>query len=500
MVILTPRPLQAATTEGIMQAKGAVPDAMLPSKKSRARAAAVTLLFVGLAVLSLLSSSPSSSSSPSTTDPPSSQFRSTPAAAALLGASKNISGTLRLTLNGGNGFNNQRQVFMVGAWAARELGLDLLLPSHFEAANFHDSPTLPFESVYELDGIREYVGGEVGLYDIHNVAEAEVSDDGVEVITVRIQVNSNCLGNLTGDFLRAAVDSAIAKSGGDGKSERGGRPIRYNIELTGLRWEFIDSAFPDSEDGRRAAHELITAFKFVDDISICADKAANEVLATRCPGGVHAVHLRVGDRRPIPLFDCARGEDVLGRKLVESTKINRQCQDIATKKNLNFEEILAADLPPTEDGKRGELGPDQCVYVATNGPDSDDMNELRAWAKTGGRGVQVLTYDDVVLRSDAMSECRSGGGRAIQDPSLFEQALMARVTGRFVSSFPSSWDSYVLHDRLHREETTEETMFMAREDLALYHRKVNQLVTKTNSILKQDWCLKALPPTSVSRG
>ena len=186
----------------------------------------------------------------------------------------------------------------------------------------------------------------------------------------------------------------------------------------------------------------------------CAAAVIKTLVAT-CPGGVHTVHLRVTDRRPYPLFDCKRGPVVLGKALEAASSRDGRCLDASTMQPVSMAEVLLSDPGPIP------LNSTTCVYVATEAPMHADVKSFSDTIAQRS-GARVVMYGDVI--GAVSSNCRA------LPASILEQRIVAHVPGRYVATFPSSWDEWSLHMR------AQLSMPDAEEELSLFKRKVQRML------------------------
>jgi hypothetical protein len=335
------------------------------------------------------------------------------------------------------GWNNQRQQLFAGVLMAKAFGVPLNLPSHF-MPNRHDNSLVSADSVLDLKTLGRYIAG-----------SEENAGKAINLVkpwkwgrtfpnTVTLELNGACGFSLSA--LKEASEKALDSRGADAL-------------IVKAWWVYVDDiTFDDGETGT-TSEALWEGIQPSPVISQCASAIVKD-LSESCPNGLHLIHMRVSDRKPWPLFECARGEKVLSFPLVNAKEKEGRCL-ASDERELLMEEVVINDPGPTEGAVLGE---GSCVYVATDRVMHErTVGAVNAIKETGARAIM---YGDIL--NTMAPECK----KVI--PSNLEQVIGATVPGRFVATFPSSWGEWVLHLR------GKTGRYRAAEDLALYIIRVQK--------------------------
>ena len=117
----------------------------------------------------------------------------------------------------------------------------------------------------------------------------------------------------------------------------------------------------------------------------------------------------------------------------------------------------------TQDVLLKDSGPvhnSSCVYIAT---DSVGHPKTQKFIETvrSETGARLITYGDIDRSSPACHGI---------SPSILEQSIQSRIPGRFVASWPSTWDEIVLIQR------AQHGLAQADEELELFRRMMHALL------------------------
>mmetsp|Transcript_18018 Transcript_18018/g.43551 ORF Transcript_18018/g.43551 Transcript_18018/m.43551 type:complete len:405 (-) Transcript_18018:281-1495(-) len=321
---------------------------------------------------------------------------------------------------GVSGWNNQRQQLMAAVWVARALRRTLLVPSMFNPS-IHDKKRTPVASVFNLTTLREFVDVDFRTLPAH-------------LKPARIVINPNCPG-ITPSYVRQVVVQA------------GRRDL-----LLVMHWAWSDHTFSfNSSEGAvsfwPSAAAFWQSFQVLDVYNRCAASVVASLQST-CRGGLHATHMRVGDRNPWPMIDCENATSLMGRPFRTMPRY-QNCENAG--KDLTMAQALLVDPGPTA------LGQDSCIYVATNFPSHPLMKHFRE--EINRSRSRVFTFSDITNRMQ--DECHTC------HPSVLEQLIVAYVPGRYMATYPSSWDEFSLHLRVQLGGK-----LRAEEDLTLFQTKL----------------------------
>ena len=120
-----------------------------------------------------------------------------------------------------------------------------------------------------------------------------------------------------------------------------------------------------------------------------------------------------------------------------------------------------------------------CVYVATDSASHPTTQRFRQVTESQGQ-ARVVFYSDLALSE----QCQR------LSASIFDQAILARIPGRYLAAFISTWDEWVLHMRvnLHLLEQQDNDMVAdddddavtaAHQDLEVFWQKLGRYVATT---------------------
>ena len=297
------------------------------------------------------------------------------------------------------GWNNQRQNLMAAAWMARVAKRQLLLPTTFRQSKHDTSSPSPVASIMNLTKLRSIVAVEV------KEKPPEENMDWIKATPYAIQPGANALE------LRHVL--------------KGIPHCQHLVAKADYMW--LDNSLVFDEDFGISRDDFWGAFQFTDKIQSCA--ASNvQRLTEQCSGGLHGAHLRFSDVPGHAHFDCARGQQIFGRPLVERA----YCVFAESNLPVTIEDVLMYDLGP--DYKWSESS---CVYIATDSPEHPKTQRFKR-VIGNQTPAQMYTYADLDLSNE---DCQG------INPSNLEQAIAIQIPGRWVSSHLSSWDEYVIVQR-----------------------------------------------------
>jgi hypothetical protein len=330
---------------------------------------------------------------------------------------------------GNGGWNNQRQQLFAAAWVAKVLQRPLLVPKTFHASK-HSSKKILVESVFDISALRNFI-------------DVEIGELPVKQPLLQLQLNPHCYDITPDQLCRAAA------------------PSRNSHIALMVPWVYIDYTFRFTDlavSGTNPTGEkktLIQAFKLQTTYRDCATAVLN-YLTPSCSGGLHSAHLRVMDRRPLPLFNCSRGFEVFGKQLVSSVSREQYCID-SSRSILTIAEVIEKD-------QEQKLGPESCIFVATNNVKDKNVVGFRKWIEAHS-GAKVFFFDDI-RKQLPTDNCH------VLDVSIMEQAIAADIPGSYVATFPSSWDEFVVNLR-----AMYGGKWRATEEVALFNYKVRKMLS-----------------------
>lgn len=338
---------------------------------------------------------------------------------ALLSVPEQVERTLMVCFTHG-GWNNQREVLMIAAETAKLLNRTLVVPTSFRG-NKHDEAIALRDSI-NVPLLREYV-------------KVTVKDAPVEQGAVLYTPNPRCQFKS-----RAWVDQL--------------RNETQDHDEVYLRadWGYFDSLFRYNADVSTSRNPpLPSIWKFIafpPDVLECSSGLIRLILE-ECTN-VHAVHMRLGDRWPYPLFNCSE----MSSFRTATNGRHQECVHERTGAALTMEEVFIHDVRP-ENGS--------CLYMATNKPEDPVAIEFNGnlSLKTG---MRVFTYESV--KPYLTDKCHAMDSVI----SIFEQAIAQSVPGRYVATFPSSWDEMVLNARAQLGKQG------AEKDLSILNDKASNMI------------------------
>jgi len=264
---------------------------------------------------------------------------------------------------------------MAGAWVAARMKQHLLIPSTFNEDVYHRGSAHPVSSIFNMKKLRGYVT----TLDVR----ARSVDQSARVIHLN--------PDLKFDLRKLPHDEDVV------------------IHTDG--WIYVDLVFPKTS-------YLWDAFQPHDDYVSCATSVIDK-LSENCTE-VHAVHMRVTDRDPFPLWDCKK--PLLGKILTEQG-LTIHCV-FSDGRVVKISDVLKSQI---KDGS--------CVYVAT---DDASNAQTRDFVKSMDSHRSFLFHD---VKPYLSPMCRR------LFVSILEQVIVARIRGTYVGTFPSSWDEWVYHMR-----------------------------------------------------
>lgn len=316
------------------------------------------------------------------------------------------------------GFNNQRQILMIGAVVARMLNRTLVVP-HSLMANRHTA-SVRIGSIWEL--------GEGGWGSVAPVV-TQVPRALSDAPHTTLHFNTDCCDIGMTDVEHAPL---VRRSWDD-------PVVRLNTPGWGM-------AFPTFRYGEQPVYGWLKtlASAFNDSIRRCSAEHLAKLHDLAGDAVVHAMHVRIGDRSvPHPLLWCEPCN------LSTSAKAPSPC--VAP----NYSVLIACALAHN-DIRRGDA-----VYVATDSPDSKKMKAILSQLVRAG--LRIFTWKDMATKpANAHEACAAVPVDEGLHVSVLEQLICSSVNGHFFPDAISSWSELVLLMRSGRQGT------LVPGDLAAY--------------------------------
>ena len=353
-------------------------------------------------------------------------------AAVLQKASGNESKFLHLHFPG-TGWNNQRQNLVLGVLLARLLNRSLIAPKHI-ASNKHFERT------------RTHTDELVDTAYLNTLVPVSLRDG---------------LRAHPGMFLNTAQCCDL--SGEDVAQLRAAAAVYPTVHLQPM-W---GPSIPFFAGALESQVEVVAAFSTRREFALCADEIIRHF------GVVDALHLRAGDKDPMPLLDC----EACGMRTNKSTGFPFPT---CTRAGLAMQFSDAIDCALAQ----GVVLPGNPLYVATNLNAVQVSRALNTtFAQRGAfekmshilsylaeKGTPVLTWNDVISSGTTPASCSGIDLTSGYMVSIVEQYICAHAPGYYFAQFPSSWDELVLWVRHVRGKSAGVEAGRWVEQLLLYWR------------------------------
>jgi hypothetical protein len=345
------------------------------------------------------------------------------------------------------GFNNRRQVLTLALIVAKYLNCTCAVhpfvqPSHHEHEKFvgtriRASDLVDFEALRQL-GFCVVDADQVEPASLLLANQKNKSDDA-DLAVVR-------LGSPVGK-IDVAFDDWM-------------RRVDRNADLVMLTayFGYVSAMFRIDDPVIRDVRNIAAAL-YVDDVRRRALSIAGELhgKAAQRGGSVVAVHVRLGDRFPQPLYRCGR----YNYTMQFVYEIRYRCHD----RHGTVVSVARYLRHMIEDD--GALKRADVVYLATNKPESPVIAALRALLHD--HGIAVFAYGDFDAR-----DANGGGEHSSAVCSAIEQWVCV-LANTFVPSVPSSWDELVVDARFALQPVRNYDAYVE------YHRHYRMLYTRSAS-------------------
>ena len=324
------------------------------------------------------------------------------------------------------GFNNQRQMLVVAGVLAYVLNRTLVLP-RTSRGNSHDRRPIKLDELVSLRKMRRLLPAGVVLSANRATgvpASARPNNPYLSLAMEaanELRANAWCCDNSAEDLVNSAAVSRQSNA--------------QMLRMPGT-WVYALPYF----SGSLMPQVLAISAAVRSNLLRCAADAVARISnsSKRRYFRVHALHMRVRDKRPCPLLDCeACGFHTRPERSFGPDNWRCMCRHRDGSPVTQLDAIRCAVAARRV--RRADL-----IYIATNNASDPQVRETIVSLRQ--MGLQTLLWDDLRPQIRLSSAC----GQALKGTvpvSVIEQLVSAAAPGLFFAQFPSSWDEFVLQLR-----------------------------------------------------